>query len=107
MLIRLSSIYSMDEKFKLHNIDFVWDKSKSKTNFIKHGLSFEEVVEVFFDPFIKIADASRNQEERDAIIGMDKKWNLLFVVHIILEQDQIRIISARKVTRSEKTFYEN
>ena len=44
---------------------------------------------------------------RDTIIGMDKQWNLLFVVHIAFEEDQIRIISARKVTRSEKDFYEN
>jgi uncharacterized DUF497 family protein len=38
---------------------------------------------------------------------MDKQWNLLFVVHIAFEEDQIRIRSARKVTRSEKDFYEN
>ncbi len=73
----------------------------------KHEISFEQAAEVFFDPFIKIVDASRNQEERDAIIGMDKQWNLLFVVHIAFEDDQIRIISDRKVTRSEKNFYEN
>ena len=97
----------MDEQFQLHKINFVWDKRKLKINLAKHGLSFEQAAEAFFDPFIKIVDASRNQEMRDAIIGMDKQWHLLFVVHIAFEEDQIRIISARKVTRSEKDYYEN
>ncbi len=97
----------MDEQFELHKINFVWDRRKLKINLAKHGVSFEQAAEAFFDPFIKIVDASRNQEIRDAVIGMDKQWNLLFVVHIAFEEDQIRIISARKVTRSEKDFYEN
>jgi len=97
----------MDEQFELHKIKFVWDRRKLKTNLAKHGISFEQAAEAFFDPFIKIVDASRNQEIRDAIIGMDKQWNLLFVVHIAFENDQIRLISVRKVTRSEKSFYEN
>ncbi len=97
----------MDEQFELHKINFVWDRRKLKINLAKHGINFEQAAEAFFDPFIKIVDASRNQEERDAIVGMDKQWNLLFVVHIVFEEDQIRIISARKVTRSEKEFYEN
>jgi uncharacterized DUF497 family protein len=97
----------MDEQFELHKINFVWDRRKLKINLAKHHISFEQAAEVFFDPFIKIVDASRNQEMRDAIIGMDKQWNLLYIVHIAFEKDQIRIISARKVTRSEKDFYEN
>ncbi len=97
----------MDEQFELHKINFVWDRRKLKINLAKHHISFEQAAEVFFDPFIKIVNASRNQEMRDAIIGMDKQWNLLYIVHIAFEEDQIRIISARKVTRSEKDFYEN
>jgi uncharacterized DUF497 family protein len=97
----------MDEQFELHKINFVWDRRKLKLNLAKHHISFEQAAEAFFDPFIKIVDASRNHEMRDAIIGMDKQWNLLYIVHIAFEEDQIRIISARKVTRSEKDFYEN
>ena len=97
----------MDEQFELHKINFVWDKRKLKINLAKHRISFEQAAEVLFDPFIKIVDASRNQEVRDAIIGMDKQWNLLYIVHIAFEDDQIRIVSARKVTRREKDFYED
>jgi uncharacterized protein len=48
-----------------------------------------------------VVDASRHEEARDAIIGMDTRWNLLFVVHLELEGDAIRLISARKATRRE------
>jgi len=38
-------------------------------------------------PVLKLVDASRHEEARDAIIGMDTRWNLLFVVHLELEDD--------------------
>ena len=51
-------------------------------------------------------DASRNEEARDAVIGLDSRWNLLYVVHIEREENVIRIISARKATRQERAEYE-
>lgn len=96
----------MDTRFVLHGITFVWDKNKAAANLRKHGVTFEQAAEAFFDPFLKLMDASRNEEARDAILGMDTRWNLLFVVHIELEDEAIRIISARKATRKERTSYE-
>jgi uncharacterized DUF497 family protein len=72
----------------------------------KHGIPFEQAAEAFFDPFLKLVDASRHEEARDAIIGMDTRWNLVFVVHLELEGETIRIISAWKATRKERTHYE-
>jgi uncharacterized DUF497 family protein len=43
----------------------------------------------------------------DAVIGLDRRWTLLYVVHIELENDIIRIISARKATRKEHDYYES
>jgi len=43
---------------------------------------------------------------RDAVIGLDQRWNLLYVVFIEWENDIIRVISARKATRKEREFYE-
>jgi hypothetical protein len=37
---------------------------------------------------------------------MDTRWHLLFVVYIELEEDAIRLISARKATRKEREDYE-
>jgi uncharacterized DUF497 family protein len=106
LYISLDNIPAMDSRFELHGIAFVWDSNKASTNLRKHGIPFEQAAEAFFDPFLKLVDASRHEEARDAIIGMDTRWNLLFVVHIELEDDAIRIISARKATRRERAYYE-
>ena len=72
-----------------------------------NGVMFEQATQAFFDPMLVVVDASRNDESRDAIIGLDERWNCLYVVYIELENDMIRIISARKATRKEREFYEN
>lgn len=85
----------MDVYFVLNGITFVWNEEKSLNNLSKHnGITFKQAAEAFFDPFIKIVDASRNDEARDAIIGLDTRWNLLFVVHIEFEDDVIRITAS-------------
>jgi uncharacterized DUF497 family protein len=48
---------------------FVWDAEKASSNIGKHGVSFEVACQVFFDPFIRIEDASAGGEQRDAAIG--------------------------------------
>lgn len=96
----------MDTRFVLHGLTFVWDHNKAVANLRKHKIAFEQAAEAFFDPFLKGVDASRDEEARDAIIGMDTRWNWLFVVHIELEEEAIRIISARKATRRERADYE-
>lgn len=91
----------------LNGITFVWNEEKAQKNPGKHdGVTFQQAAEAFFDPFIVVVDASRNDEARDAIIGMDRRWNLLYVVHIERD-DVIRIISARKATRKEREYYES
>ncbi len=98
----------MDESFELNGITFIWDPKKAQINVNSHeGITFEQATEAFFDPFLRIIDASPEEEVRDAVIGMDMRWNLLFVVHILVDDERIRIISARKATRSEKEIYEN
>ena len=98
----------MDVYFLLNGITFIWNEEKAQTNPAKHdGVTFQQAAEAFFDPFLVIVDASRNSEARDAVIGLDSRWNLLYVVHIERDNDMIRIISARKATRKEREYYEN
>lgn len=98
----------MDQRFEMNGITFVWDGSKARRNIRNHaGVTFEQAAEAFFDPFLRVVDASRSDEARDAVIGMDRRWNLLFVVHLMIEEASIRIISARKATQRERQIYEN
>jgi uncharacterized DUF497 family protein len=52
-------------------------------------------------------DASRNEEARDALIGYDALGRLLVVVHIVFEDEAIRIISARKATTQERNDHDS
>jgi len=97
----------MDEQFELNGIPFVWSQTKAQENLRKHGITFEQAAEAFFDPFLRVVDASADDEARDAVIGMDERWHLLFVVHIAFEDESVRIISARKATRNERRVYED
>ncbi len=97
----------VDERFELNGILFRWKRSKAQLNHKKHGVTFQQAVEAFFDPFLIVVDASPDEEARSAIIGMDERWNLLFVVHIAFEGESIRDISARWATRRERRLYED
>jgi uncharacterized protein len=99
---------NMDVYYVLNGITFIWNAEKAQINPINHnGITFQQATEAFFDPFLILVDASRNNESRDAVIGLDTRYNLLYVVHIEQEGDYIRIISARKATRQERMEYEN
>jgi uncharacterized protein len=89
---------------------WTWNKAKAESNLKKHGVSFELAKEVFFDPMrLTQADPSE-EEERWRTIGQPfpDRPSLLFVVHTFESetQDDGRIISARKATRSERKVYE-
>ncbi len=87
---------------------FEWDEKKAYQNIKKHGISFEEAVTVFGDPFsITIYDPLHSEgEDRFVILGMSNKNRILVVVHTDRD-DRIRIISARKATKKERKQYES
>lgn len=82
-------------------------KRKPIKNFEKHGISFPEASEVFFDPFaLPVQQREENGETREGVIGLTRKWNMLFVAYV-WRKLIIRLISARKVTKAERKKYEN
>ena len=97
----------MDVTYRLQGQVFEWDATKAASNLRKHQVSFEKACEVFFDPFIRVQDASGPGEAREGAVGLSEDWSLLFVVHILRDGDTIRIISARPATPSERRDYEH
>jgi uncharacterized DUF497 family protein len=85
-------------------VDFGWDPKKEKQNIKKHRVSFSEAVTVFYDPLAKISSDPDHSEAEDRLIlvGLSQKRRLLFVVHLHrADGDRVRIISARKATKTE------
>ena len=88
--------------------EFEWDINKSIENEKKHGISFNEAVSVFGDIYaIYFEDFDHSLfEQRNKIIGLSSKNNLLLVV-FTERSDKVRIISSRKLTTKERKDYEN
>ena len=89
---------------------FSWDPWKDEANQRKHGIDFVTATAVFEDPFCVIKlDRVVDTEQRWHAIGCAADFALLFVVHTIHgeHEDEIRIISARKVERDERRIYED
>jgi uncharacterized DUF497 family protein len=89
-------------------IKFEWDSAKATANARKHGVSFEEAQSIFYDEFaVQFYDDEHSDDEvRFLLLGMSTEARLLLVCHC--ERDAglvIRIISARKATKRESTFY--
>ncbi|MDR0441988.1 MAG: BrnT family toxin [Treponema sp.] len=86
----------------------IWDEAKNKENIRKHKVSFEEAQTVFHDPKGKlIADPDHSiEEDRFIILGLSNMLHLLVVCHCYRENNEtIRIISARKATKTESKYY--
>jgi len=86
---------------------FEWDKKKAESNFLKHGITFEEAVTVFADPYLLFTEDHQHSdyEEREWAIGESENGSVLVVV-FTMRINKIRIISARKATKKERKEYE-
>ena len=92
----------------MNTIKFEWDENKNKINQKKHKISFEEAKTVFYDDnAILFHDPDHSiGEERFLIIGISQTEKLCIVSHCYREKDDIiRIISARKATKTESKIY--
>ena len=89
-------------------IHFTWDEAKNRSNARKHGVSFEEARTVFFDDAARIIDDPDHSEleDRFVLLGISSKLRLLLVCHCYREnEEQIRIVSARRATSAEARHY--
>jgi uncharacterized DUF497 family protein len=88
-----------------------WDEAKSRANRLKHGVSFETARLVFDDPLhVSVPDRHEHGEERWKTIGLVGSVVILVVAHTYGEENGeeiVRIISARKATKSERGRYQD
>lgn len=90
------------------SLGFEWSPAKAAANARKHGVHFEEARTVFEDDeALLIPDPEHSiGEERFVLLGVSAALRVLVVVHCErLDGAVIRIISARKADRAERTIY--
>lgn len=83
---------------------YEWDPAKAAANAVKHGVQFSDAVSVFSDERALTIEDAHPEEERYVTIGVDAFVRLLVVVYG-WRGKTIRVISARKATRAERTHY--
>jgi uncharacterized DUF497 family protein len=84
-------------------MEYEWDRAKAKSNFAKHGVTFDHAIKAIEDQSgIEDIDADADEE----------RWNLLGVcdgdiLHVTytMRGERIRIISARRATPHEQDRY--
>ncbi len=91
---------------------FTWDPAKAKSNVRKHGIWFEDAVQVFADPFREMRlDRIEGGEERWQTVGVVNGITVLLVAHTMVSLDDgidlVRIISARRAEPRERRRYED
>ena len=85
---------------------FEWDSNKARANIIKHGISFEEAIEVFRDPyFFEIPDAKHSTLDEARFLGYGMTRRCVVVTTVFVERKKVRIISARRATTQEEEDY--
>jgi uncharacterized DUF497 family protein len=86
-------------------VRFTWDSHKAAANVRKHHVTFEEAMTVFIDP-LALVTADTAHGERSLIIGESVRHRVLLTVFVEHDDDEVRIISARRATNRERRDYE-
>jgi len=93
-------------------MNFSWDPLREKLNLRKHGADFDAAIKVFEDPSCLVQqDRVVDGEQRGHATGwVENSLTLLVVQTFDVDSNddlEVRIISARKVTRYERQRYES
>ncbi len=108
-LLRSESIIELEKENTMYYIVGIviqWDTKKAEANLKKHSVSFEEAATVISSENTLEIEDFRHTEQRFIIVGFSSLTRLLTVVYAYKHEDEIRIISARKATKTEEKKYE-
>ena len=84
-----------------------WDEAKNLTNRRTHGISFEEVVELFTTDadYLEIFDEVHSESEDRFIAIGPVRLGVVLVVWTERDDEAIRIISARYANERERALF--
>lgn len=95
------------KQWTLQGVDFACDENKQRINKQKHGIDLLDASSAFFDPRgIPLFDIEHSStEDRFCFLGLSKTGILFYVVYTT-RNGVVRLISARKATKTEAKRYE-
>jgi uncharacterized DUF497 family protein len=100
-LLRRTNVYTLE------GVRFEWDPRKAAANLRAHGIRFAEAVTSLEDPFaLTREDPDATEEQRLVTLGLSDQTRLLVIVYSYREPDTVRIISAWKASKRQRSDYE-
>ena len=85
---------------------FEWDGGNQAKNLKKHGVSNQEIEEIFFRHKLIVPDQRHSKSEpRFGMYGQTNSGKTLFIAFTI-RGHRVRIISARPANKKEREIYE-
>ncbi len=95
----MSTVISRDGRFE-------WDDSKDNLNFKKHGIHFDEILEIFDDPTFLSGYDEEHSSDEDRYYGIGCLNGVFFVLVFFTERNErIRLISARQADKELQEAY--
>ena len=88
-------------------MEFEWDVAKEESNRERHGVSFDEVRELFTSgvDYLEIYDAEHSHDEDRFIAIGTVRRGVVVVVYAETHEETVRIVSARGATKSEARLF--
>ena len=86
-----------------------WDEGNTRKNSEKHDVSQSEAEQVFFnEPLLMVPDLRHSSsEQRVHALGRTDAGRLLHITFTLrTDNTRIRVISARDMSRKERSYYE-
>ena len=81
-------------------MNFTWDEAKRRANITKHCLDFADAAHIFESSMLLFADDRADYSEQ-RMIGISLLDALMVLIVHVESEDNIRIISMRKVDSNE------
>ena len=85
---------------------FDWDKGNFQKNWISHEVTAKEAEQVFFNTPLLITDDLKHSktEKRYMVLGQTDEARLIFMV-FTMRKNNLRVISARDMSKKERKYY--
>jgi uncharacterized protein len=81
---------------------FTWDKNKAKKVKVNHKIEFEKIQDIFEDNFsldYEDEEHSTLDECRLVIVGKTAHYGLVHLVYTIVDDENLRFITARRAEK--------
>ena len=86
-------------------ISIVWDPAKANANFAKHSVDFADAAVALEDENALTISDTKHGEHRYKSLAMSPDANVLLIIYAEQDKDMIRVIGARRATKSEERAY--